>query len=101
MTGKLMQMPDIAHGVTACVLRCDNTCTAFTPFAFEVRMHALAQMQVDIGRGMCTWLHVPVKVPVLMYVSKALQDLMHPAPYAGLWHKLVPVLCELIEIAIL
>lgn len=48
-----------------------------------------------------TWLHVSVEIAMLVDVSQALQDLMTPAPDAGLWHQLGPVLGQLIQIAIL
>lgn len=48
-----------------------------------------------------TWFHVPVKIAMLVYVSKALQDLMNPASDTGFWNKLVPILGQLIQVAIL
>ncbi len=48
-----------------------------------------------------TWLHVSVKVAMLVYVCKSLQDLMAPASDAGFWHQLGPVLHQLIQVAIL
>lgn len=48
-----------------------------------------------------TWLHVPVKVSMLVYVRKPLQNLVTPASDSELWHQLSPVLHQLVQVAVL
>ena len=54
-----------------------------------------------MASGLQTWFHVSVKVAMLVDVGKPLQNLMDPASYPGFWDKLVAILCELIQIAVL
>lgn len=42
-----------------------------------------------------------MKVAMLVYVCKPLQDLMAPASDAGLWHQLGSVLHQLVQVAVL
>ena len=78
------------HGVDVCTLA----------YALATSMYCCSLRHV-MASGLQTWFHVSVKVAMLVDVGKPLQNLMHPASYPGFWNKLVTVLCELIQIAVL